>query len=118
MKHFFNFLLGTILCLTLLTITTASKPDPTPFIAGYNYVTDSSTPGIVDTIAKIPVYSTAQSLTLPNAMIAGTPVKVPDLTELLKYLLSTVGGIITSILLAFLRKKFPDWFPESIVKRN
>lgn len=118
MKHFFNFLLGAFLCFSALTLLPASKADTTPVITGYNYITDKNAGEIVDTIAKIPVYSTAQSLTLPNAMIAGTPVKVPDLTELLKYLLSTLGGIITSIVLAFLRKKFPDWFPESIVKRN
>jgi hypothetical protein len=33
-----------------------------------------------------------------------------DLTELIKMILSTVGGILATVILAFLKKKFPDWF--------
>lgn len=37
-----------------------------------------------------------------------------DLSELLKLLFSTVGGIVTTILLAWLRAKYPDLFTPKI----
>lgn len=41
----------------------------------------------------------------------GSDVVTPlDLTEIVKYILSTFGGIVTAILLKFLKKKFPQWF--------
>jgi len=39
---------------------------------------------------------------------------VTDLTELIKMILATVGGILTTIILAFLKAKFPDWFPDAL----
>ena len=33
-----------------------------------------------------------------------------SLEELIRYLISIVGGILATIILAFLKKKFPEWF--------
>jgi len=33
-----------------------------------------------------------------------------SLEELIRYLISIVGGILATIILAFLKKHFPEWF--------
>ena len=38
------------------------------------------------------------------------PSQFGSIEELIKYLISIVGGIITTIILRFLEKKFPEWF--------
>ena len=42
-----------------------------------------------------------------------------NLTDLLKLILATIGGIASTIIIAWLKKKFPDWFGKpDPVKRN
>lgn len=118
MRHVINFLFATIICFVALTIGNAVTADKSDKQQSHYYVIDSSNPAQVDTVAQIPViYDAGDHSDYLSASGASAP-KVPDLTELLKYLLSTLGGIITSVILAFLRKKFPDWFPESMLRRG
>lgn len=38
---------------------------------------------------------------------------VPDLTEFIEYILATFGSIISTLILALLKRKFPDWFASA-----
>jgi hypothetical protein len=53
-----------------------------------------------------------------TAATAGTVTALKDIDptpfgsveELIKYLISIVGGILATIIINFLKKKFPEWF--------
>jgi len=55
---------------------------------------------------------------LGTAATAGTvtalkdidPTQFATIEELIKYLISIVGGILATIIINFLKKKFPEWF--------
>lgn len=40
-----------------------------------------------------------------------------SLEELIRYLISILGGILAAILLAWLKKKFPEWFGSHKAKK-
>ena len=55
---------------------------------------------------------------LGTAATAGTvtalkdidPTQFGSLEDLIKYIISIVGGILATIIINFLKKKFPEWF--------
>jgi len=49
-----------------------------------------------------------------NLINSGVPI---DLTELVKLILSTLGGVLATIVLTFLKNKFPDLFKSAKDKK-
>ena len=60
----------------------------------------------------------ALNFILGTAATAGTVIAIKDIDptpfgsieELIKYLISIVGGILATIIINLLKKKFPEWF--------
>jgi len=72
---------------------------------------------VVNLKLKIMVHSILNFI-LGTAATAGTvsaidginPSNFPNLEELIKYVISIFGGILATIIINILKKKFPEWF--------
>jgi hypothetical protein len=56
------------------------------------------------------ILGTAATAGTASALNGLDPTSFGSLEELLKYIISIVGGILTTIILSVLKKKFPEWF--------
>jgi|WetSurMetagenome_2_1015567.scaffolds.fasta_scaffold152673_2 hypothetical protein len=56
------------------------------------------------------VIGTATTAGAATALDGIDPTQFSTLGELIKYLISIIGGILATIILNLLRKKFPEWF--------
>ena len=68
----------------------------------------------------------AINFVLGTAATAGTVAAITDvdptpfgtIEELIKYLISILGGILATIILNLLKKKFPEWFEAQKKKKG
>lgn len=63
-------------------------------------------------IGSVATASAASSLTNIN------PDQFGSIEDLIKYLISIVGGILATIIINILKKKFPEWFAAKSSKKN
>jgi hypothetical protein len=56
------------------------------------------------------VLGTAATAGTATAISSLDPNNFTNLGDLLKYIISIVGGILATIIINLLKKKFPDWF--------
>ena len=63
-------------------------------------------------IGSVATAGTASSLTNIN------PDQFNTIDDLIKYLISIVGGILATIIINILKKKFPEWFAAKSSKKN
>lgn len=83
-------------------------------IYGFNtFGTDS----IIDDASTVQVEQMTKPELVHMVLTAENPDKL-NLTELVKLILTTIGGVLSTILISFLRKKFPDYFTDVAIKRK
>jgi len=56
------------------------------------------------------ILGTAATAGTATAITSIDPSTFGSLEELIKYIISIVGGILTTIIINILKKKFPEWF--------
>jgi cytochrome c biogenesis protein CcdA len=56
------------------------------------------------------ILGTAATAGTVSAITDIDPNKFGSLEELIKYIISIVGGILATIIINLLKKKFPEWF--------
>ena len=56
------------------------------------------------------VLGTAATAGTVSALSGVDPSNFSSFEELVKYIISIVGGILATIIINLLKKKFPDWF--------
>jgi hypothetical protein len=56
------------------------------------------------------VLGTAATAGTVSAIDGINPSNFPNLEELIKYVISIFGGILATIIINILKKKFPEWF--------
>ena len=106
MKTLIFFLITFMLTLTAFNAveTVKSKSVSTPTQNEYSVYVN---PSDFDTIAQTDHTTVVYSKSLTDMNQIQSP---PDLTEFIKYILATFGSIISTLILALLKRKFPDWF--------
>jgi len=62
------------------------------------------------------ILGTAATVGTASALDGVDPNNFSSLSDLVKYLISIVGGILATIIINILKKKFPDWFQSQ--KKN
>ena len=63
------------------------------------------------------IFGTAATAGAASAIDGIDPNNFSSLEELIKYIISIVGGILATIIINILKKKFPEWF-EAKKKKN
>ena len=106
MKSLIFFVIAFLITLTSFKVVNPSKPSQvtTPT---HNEYSVSLNPSDFDTIAKTDHTTVVYSKSLSDM---NTIQSVPDLTQFIEYILATFGSIISTLILALLKRKFPDWF--------
>jgi len=56
------------------------------------------------------ILGTAATAGTVSAIDGINPSSFPNLEELIKYVISIFGGILATIIINILKKKFPEWF--------
>ena len=56
------------------------------------------------------ILGTAATAGTVSAIDGINPANFPNLEELIKYVISIAGGILATIIINILKKKFPEWF--------
>jgi hypothetical protein len=56
------------------------------------------------------ILGTAATAGTATALNGIDPSSFGSLEELIKYMISIVGGILATIIISILKKKFPEWF--------
>ena len=56
------------------------------------------------------ILGTAATAGTVSAIDGINPSNFPNLEELIKYVISIFGGILATIIINILKKKFPEWF--------
>ncbi|OFY26496.1 MAG: hypothetical protein A2X01_08405 [Bacteroidetes bacterium GWF2_35_48] len=59
------------------------------------------------------IMGTAATAGAATALGGIDPSQFGSLDELIKYILSIVGGLLTTLLINLLKKKFPEWFQKN-----
>jgi len=56
------------------------------------------------------ILGTAATVGTASALNGLDPSQFGSIADLIKYIISIVGGILATIIINLLKKKFPDWF--------
>ncbi|MDD3875802.1 MAG: hypothetical protein PHT69_04220 [Bacteroidales bacterium] len=56
------------------------------------------------------ILGTAGTIGTASAIDSIDPTQYSTIEDLIKYLISIVGGILATIIINLLKKKFPEWF--------
>ena len=56
------------------------------------------------------ILGTAATVGTASALNGLDPSQFGSISDLIKYIISIVGGILATIIINLLKKKFPDWF--------
>jgi cytochrome c biogenesis protein CcdA len=62
------------------------------------------------------ILGTAATAGAATAITDVDPTQFGTFEELIKYLISIVGGILATIIINLLKKKFPEWFAKKRLK--
>jgi len=108
MKYFFYFLIG-LLSTHAMQVSKSNPVTPESRNFKYNIPVDSTT-------------AQAIQYEIPLDVTVIDPDGEPTPSEIVKYLLDLLGGILATLILAFLHKKFPKIFtsknPRDYINRN
>ena len=131
MKLFYGFI-SSFICFALLSFTKPVNPcntAPADLLAIANHADIAKADSITSGAVKLAETSSGQVIAVNRELTADEindvqqfiPVKLMDkdgtipgtATEIIKYILSLLGGLLTSIILYFLHKRWPDIFTSA-----
>ena len=59
------------------------------------------------------IVGTATTAGTATALVDIDPNQFGSLADLIKYLISIIGGLLATIIINLLKKKFPEWFEKN-----